>query len=91
MTTFYIISLISCFISIWILKNSRSCDTGNPILRIWHILLIIISAFVPIWNFVVGLSIPIIAGTAYIMGDLEWRKDSKKYSRIWSFLNKRIP
>lgn len=91
MTTFYIISIILCFVSIWILKNSRSWATEEPVLRMWQAILLAISAFVPIWNFIVGISIPIIVGTAYCMEDLEWRRDSKKHSRIWSFLNKRIP
>lgn len=62
--------------------------TEKPVLRMWHALLLIISALIPIWNFVVGLSILIVTGVAYIMEDLEW-KDSKP-SWLWSFLSKEI-
>lgn len=62
--------------------------TEGPVLRMWQALLLIISALLPMWNFVIGLSILIVIGIAYLTEDLEW----KNYKPSWlgSFLNKRI-
>lgn len=88
MIVLYIISLLLCFLGIWILKNSRGWMKGEPVLRMWHVLLIIPSALVPVWNTVISIALLIILGIEYFTDDLEWKET--KLSRFWSFLNKRI-
>lgn len=87
MMTLSIIGFILCFLCVWILKNTRSWITKKPVLRMWQALLLIMSALVPIWNFIIGLSILIVIGIGYL-DDFEW-KDSKP-SWLYSFLTKRI-
>lgn len=57
----WIVGALSCILSIWQLKRSRY--EGEKALRMWQLLIILLSTLVPIWNISVGLTVLI---TVYI-------------------------
>ena len=88
----FIIGMFLCFLSIWILKNSRTYSDDDdelvPILKIWHVVVLTISALIPVLNAIVGVTVTILIGIAYILFELKMKKPSNK---LLSILNKRIP
>lgn len=59
----WIVGALSCIFSIWQLKRSRY--EGEKVLRMWQLLTIFLSAFVPVWNLFVGPTVLIIVYTGY--------------------------
>ena len=89
----WLIGFLICLLDIWILKNSRTVslwtkEDARPVLKMWMVLVLIISNVVPVVNCIVSGAILIATGIAYLVDDMQWC-DSKP-SRIISFLNKDI-
>lgn len=90
----WLIGIILCFLGIWFLKNSRQTQRwnnpkgGQPILKMWILIFLLICAVIPIVNLIAGLATIIwwIIET-YGEEDLEFTKSDNK---IVQFLNKSI-
>ena len=54
MIIIWIIGLILCLAVIWFLKNCRTSYYGAPVLKMWILLLLIISSVIPVASILIG-------------------------------------
>lgn len=90
----WLIGLILSFLGIWFLKNSRQTQRwnnskgGQPILKMWILIFLLICAVFPIVNIIAGLA-TIIWWIIETYGDEDW-EFTKNDNKIVQFLNKPI-
>ena len=90
----WIIGLLLSFLGIWFLKNSRQTKRwnnpkgGQPILKMWGLILSLIGAIIPIINIIMGASI-IIWWIIATYGEEDW-EFTKSDNKLIQFLNKPI-
>lgn len=88
MITLSVIGIFLCILCIWILKNSRK--NHEPVLKMWWVLGIGISALIPVWNLILGLSILPTIGIAYLAEELRWKTNKGVPNKFRVFLNRTI-
>ena len=81
----WIIGFILCIITIYLLKHTVDCR-NNSILKVWHLLILLIVAIIPVINITIGFITIVILIMNYQMQLYKFRGNNK----IWNFLNKRI-
>lgn len=81
----YIIGLLVCLLCIFILKNTVDNYTNQPILKIWILLVLIVSSLTPIFNLIIGIIILLIIILSYLAEGFKL-----KNNKIGNFLNKKI-
>lgn len=92
--TVWLIGLILSFLGIWFLKNSRYDNSwrhskgGEPVLKMWGLILLIIGTIVPILNIIVGFAVIVWWVIATYCED-DW-KFTQEDNKIVKFLNKPI-
>lgn len=90
----WIIGLILSFLGIWFLKNSRQTQRwnnpkgGQPILKMWILIFLLICAIIPLVNIIAG-PITIIWWIIETYDKEDW-KFIKNDNKIVQFLNKPI-
>ena len=81
----WIIGLILCIITIYLLKHTVDyCN--NSILKVWHLLILLIVAIIPVINIAIGFITIVFLIMQYQMQFYKFRGNNK----IWNFLDKRI-
>lgn len=81
----WIIGFILCIITIHLLKHTVDyCN--NSILKVWHLLILLIVAIIPVINIAIGFITIVILIMQYQAQFYKFRGNNK----IWNFLNKRI-
>lgn len=81
----WIIGFILCIITIYLLKHTVDyCN--NSILKVWHLLILLIGAIIPVINITIGFITIVILIMNYHEQLYKFRSNNK----IWNFLNKRI-
>lgn len=91
MTIVWIIGLLLCLLDIYLLKGSRINDwhhKNEPVLRMWHVLVIIFVGLLPIFNLLTGISILIVWIWNCPVED-DWIY-VRKPGKILTFLNKPV-
>lgn len=88
MILLYIISFILCILNIWILKHSRDIDTNKPVLKMWHMLLLIVFSLIPIFNIIFNIISLIVIFASYAALVFKWK--SYNNNKLITFLNKYI-
>ena len=81
----YIIGFILCIVTIYLLKHTVDCR-NNSILKVWHLLILLIVAIIPVINIAIGFITIVILIMQYQVQFYKFRGNNK----IWNFLNKRI-
>lgn len=81
----WIIGFILCIITIYLLKHTVDCR-NNSILKVWHLLILLIVAIIPVINIAIGFITIVFLIMQYQMQFYKFRGNNK----IWNFLNKRI-
>ena len=82
----YIIGFILCIVTIYLLKHTVDCRRNNSILKVWHLLILLIVAIIPVINIAIGFITIVILIMQYQVQFYKFRGNNK----IWNFLNKRI-
>ena len=81
----WFIGFILCIITIYLLKHTVDyCN--NSILKVWHLLILLIVAIIPVINIAIGFITIVILIMHYYEQLYKFRGNNK----IWNFLNKRI-
>ena len=81
----WFIGFILCIITIYLLKHTVDyCN--NSILKVWHLLILLIVAIIPVINIAIGFITIVILIMNYQVQLYKFRGNNK----IWNFLNKRI-
>ena len=94
MITAWIIGLLLGFLGIWFLKNSRHTESwrhskgGEPVLKMWALILLIIGTIVPVLNIILGLAV-IIWWAIETYGEDNW-EFTQTNNKVIKFLNKPI-
>ena len=84
----WIIGFILCIITIYLLKHTVDyCN--NSILKVWHLLILLIVAIIPIANIILSFVIICFLISGYQARYYELRAGNK-IKKILNFLNKRI-
>lgn len=81
----WIIGLILCIVTIYLLKHTVDYR-NNSILKVWHLLILLIVAIIPVINIAIGFITIVILIMHYHEQFYKFRGNNK----IWNFLNKRI-
>lgn len=81
----WIIGFILCIVTIYLLKHTVDYR-NNSILKVWHLLILLIVAIIPVINIAIGFITIVILIMNYQMQLYKFRGNNK----IWNFLNKRI-
>lgn len=81
----WLIGFILCIVTIYLLKHTVDCR-NNSILKVWHLLILLIVAIIPVINIVIGF-ITIVFLIMQYQIQYKFRGSNNK---IWNFLNKRI-
>ena len=84
----YIIGFILCIVTIYLLKHTVECR-NNSILKVWHLLILLIVAIIPVINIAIGFITIVILIMQYQVQFYEFRAGNK-IKEIWNFLYKRI-
>ena len=84
----YIIGFILCIITIYLLKHTVDYR-NNSILKVWHLLILLIVAIIPVINIAIGFITIVILIMQYQVQFYEFRAGNK-IKEILNFLNKRI-
>lgn len=80
----WIIGFILCIITIYLLKHTVDyCN--NSILKVWHLLILLIVAIIPVINIAIGF-ITIV----FLIMQYQIQYKFRGNNKIWNFLNKRI-
>ena len=80
----YIIGFILCIITIYLLKHTVDYR-NNSILKVWHLLILLIVAIIPVINIAIGF-ITIV----FLIMQYQIQYKFRGNNKIWNFLNKRI-
>ena len=80
----WIIGFILCIITIYLLKHTVDCR-NNSILKVWHLLILLIVAIIPVINIAIGF-ITIV----FLIMQYQIQYKFRGNNKIWNFLNKRI-
>lgn len=84
----WFIGFILCIITIYLLKHTVDyCN--NSILKVWHLLILLIVAIIPIANIILSFVIICFLISGYKARHYELRAGNK-IKKILNFLNKRI-
>lgn len=81
----WFIGFILCIITIYLLKHTVDYR-NNSILKVWHLLILLIVAIIPVINIAIGFITIVILIMNYQMQLYKFRGNNK----ILNFLNKRI-
>ena len=81
----WFIGFILCIITIYLLKHTVDYR-NNSILKVWHLLILLIVAIIPIINIIASSIIICFLILDYQVQFYKFRGNNK----IWNFLNKRI-
>lgn len=80
----WFIGFILCIITIYLLKHTVDyCN--NSILKVWHLLILLIVAIIPVINIAIGF-ITIV----FLIMQYQIQYKFRGNNKIWNFLNKRI-
>ena len=80
----WFIGFILCIITIYLLKHTVDYR-NNSILKVWHLLILLIVAIIPIINIAIGF-ITIV----FLIMQYQIQYKFRGNNKIWNFLNKRI-
>lgn len=86
MTVIYIIGALLCILDIFLFKYSRSYYTGEPVMKMWCLLALIVLTMIPGVNFIVG----IVCTMVWILGISTYEWKTTKCNKLINFLNKPI-
>lgn len=94
MITAWIIGLLLSFLGIWLLKNSRHTKSwrhskdGEPVLKMWVLIPLVIGSIIPGLSIIEGLSVIIWWGIEICLEN-DW-KFTQTDNKVVKFLNKPI-
>ena len=80
----WFIGFILCIIIIYLLKHTVDYR-NNSILKVWHLLILLIVAIIPVINIAIGF-ITIV----FLIMQYQIQYKFRGNNKIWNFLNKRI-
>lgn len=81
-----LIQIVLFFLNFFLYKNSRTY-LKEPILRVWHIIILGIVSLIPIVGILTNIVLFIFWFAAIICDDFAWKDTENKF---WKFLNKKI-
>ena len=84
-----VIGLILSLLGIYLFKGSRT-RSGEPILRVWSLLLYFLGALMRLFNILMGI-VMIVYWSISVYGDRDWTYPEKSIvNKIAQFLNKSV-